>query len=170
MQKILFLDFDGVLNASDHIARLRRSGNPLSDRFGYRFDPQSVARLKRIIERTEGAIVISSSWKLEGLARMREMWRERQMPGQLLDITPSYAECMDSIDPGNSDSFVGKGHEIRSWLRRSSQPGCRYAILDDEPDILAAQRPYFVRTDPQYVITEEDALRVIAILNNESEK
>lgn len=132
MQKILFLDIDGVLNTSGHIVRLKRSGEPLSDRFGYRFDPQAVAQLKRIIERTEAAIVISSSWKFEGLDRMRELWRERQMPGQLLDITPVYAKCMGRIDHDDPDSFVGKGKEIRSWLRHSSQPGCRYAILDDE--------------------------------------
>lgn len=165
MQRIIFLDFDGVLNTARNIARLRAEGKPLSDEFGYLFDAEAVANLQTIIEQTDAEIVVSSSWKFEGLERMRQLWQARRLPGRLLDITPDYLSCVGGIDPSNPDSFVGKGNEIKAWLERHAATDCRYVILDDTPDVLASQYPNFIRINDACGITAANVQQAIEILN-----
>lgn len=169
-RRMIFLDFDGVLNTGRHIAALKRAGKPLSDKYGYLFDPESVANLGTIIDATGASVVISSSWKFEGAERMAEMWRERRLPGRMIDITEECmtAEEIRAINPDFDDPemFIGKGNEIKHWLLEHTAEGYRYVILDDEPDILSEQRPNFIRIDPKRGITEEDARRAIEILNH----
>ena len=164
MQRIIFLDFDGVLNTARNIARLRMEGKPISDEFGYRFDTEAVANLQTLIAQTGASVVVSSSWKFEGLERMQQLWQARQLPGRLLDVTPDYLSCVGGIDPSNPDTFVGKGNEIKAWLEQHAEGDCRYVILDDTPDVLASQRPNFIQINDECGITAADAKRAIEIL------
>ena len=166
MQRIIFLDFDGVLNTARNIARLREEGKPLSDEFGYLFDAEAVANLQTIIRQTDAEVVVSSSWKFDGLERMQHLWNVRCLPGRLLDITPDYLGCVGDIDPSNPDTFAGKGNEIESWLERYAAADCRYVILDDTPDVLTSQRSNFIQINDECGITATDAQRAIEILND----
>ena len=38
---------------------------------------------------THADIVIESSWKYLGLEAMQDMWKDRQLPGKVIGITPS---------------------------------------------------------------------------------
>ena len=60
----LFLDIDGVLNTKWWYTQMDR--NTPREKYGYAFDPNAVANLKRIIDETGADIVISSSWKSFG--------------------------------------------------------------------------------------------------------
>lgn len=60
---VIFLDFDGVLNTERHQARLAVEGKPNKDAWGPLFDPSAVENLRLIIDNTDAAIVISSSWR-----------------------------------------------------------------------------------------------------------
>ena len=72
---------------------------------------------------------------------------------------------MDLDDPEVFMQLAGKGNEVRKYLE--AHPGeVRYAILDDVPDFLPDQEPFYVMTDPRTGITPEIALKVIAILNH----
>ena len=51
--------------------------------------PETVAELKRIVAETNADIVIESSWKYLGLEAMQQMWSDRNMPGKVIDVTPS---------------------------------------------------------------------------------
>lgn len=64
MKKIIFLDFDGVLNTEYNQNLLMYHGKSWKDKYGAFFDPETVAELKRIVEETNADIVIESSWKL----------------------------------------------------------------------------------------------------------
>ena len=75
MEKVIFLDIDGVLNTKYWHAQKEK------DQYGYTFDATAVANLAKIIEKTGADIVISSSWKCMGLAELRNMWVDRQLPG-----------------------------------------------------------------------------------------
>ena len=68
--KIIFLDFDGVLNTEHYQNFLYHEGNPWQDKYGAFFDPDAVAQLKRIIDATNADIVVESSWKYLGLEAM----------------------------------------------------------------------------------------------------
>ncbi len=72
MRKIIFLDIDGVLNTRDWHCRMTK--DTTHDEFGFAFDPITVSNLANIIDETGAVIVISSSWKFYGVAKLRKMW------------------------------------------------------------------------------------------------
>lgn len=88
MNKYLFLDFDGVLNTANYAKRLKREGIDLYDEFGPMFDPATIANLKRIIDETGCKIVLSSTWRNEGFVEMKALWKDRNLPGELMAIDP----------------------------------------------------------------------------------
>ena len=63
MHKLIFLDFDGVLNHRRYNLYHNIHHLPEKDEFGVLFDPDCVAALKHIIDETGAEIVVSSSWK-----------------------------------------------------------------------------------------------------------
>ena len=166
MSSILFLDIDGVLNTERQHDHCVNEGIVPVDNFGYAFDPEAVANLKRIVNETGADIVISSSWKLWGLDAMQRMWTRRGLPGKVIDITPNTEsdEMLISIDLSYMDIPAIKGSEIKEWLSSNGQQVPQYAILDDLPDLLPEQESHFVQTDPRIGITEDDAEQVISIL------
>lgn len=166
VQKVIFLDFDGVMNTERYIAERRRNGFPVSDRYGYLFDPEAVENLRRIIDATGAAVVISSSWRLEGEERMEAMWHERALPGQLIGVTGQSPHANFPMSAGGT-AGAAKGEEIRSWMKEHASKPNRYVIFDDEADIRPEQRPHFIQTDPHIGITRADAERAIQILNGE---
>ena len=50
MNKIIFLDIDGVLNTEHYQGLLQYQGKPWQDEYGAFFDPNAVKQLKRIID------------------------------------------------------------------------------------------------------------------------
>ena len=165
IKKILFLDIDGVLNTKFWYRKMD-DGTP-RDKWGYVFDPMSVANLKRIVEETGADIVISSSWKCIGLSELQKMWKSRKLPGRIIDITPDIMTDedmldidLDLIDPGKS-----RGDEIKKWLSRQENQVSHYAIIDDMYEMLPEQQDNLVMTDSETGITDEDADRIIEILN-----
>lgn len=169
MKKIIFLDFDGVLNTEHNQNMLVYHGKAWKDKHGAFFDPEAVAQLERIIVETGADIVIESSWKYLGLEAMQQMWTDRNMPGHVVDVTPSSASDnwlldanLDEMDP----AYIRcKGVEIASWIADSLREETRYVIIDDEYVILDSQLPHFILTNPYDGITPELADRAIRILN-----
>ena len=170
MRKIIFLDFDGVLNTEHYQGLLMYQGKPWQDEHGAFFDPDAVSNLKKIVDSTHADIVIESSWKYLGLTAMQEMWEIRQLPGKVVGITPSSVsdEWLLSADLSEIAPAMGhcKGMEIASWLADNAKGNTKYVIIDDEYVILESQQPYFILTNPHEGITKEDAERAISILNN----
>ena len=152
MNKIIFLDFDGVLNTEHYQGLLQYQGKTWQDEYGAFFDPKAVKQLKRIIDATDADIVVESSWKYLGLDAMKELWEVRNLPGTIIDITPSLLG-------------KNKGVEIASWLSKYAKQDLRYVIIDDEFVILDSQLPHFILTNPYEGITEEQANRAISMLN-----
>jgi tRNA-binding EMAP/Myf-like protein len=130
--KTIFLDIDGVLNV-DYADR---------DQFGHIFRDEYVHNLKEIIEKTGAKIVISSTWKDKGIERMLDLWKERNLPGEIIDVTP---DCVDVCEATNIVYYdqVKRGHEIKLWLDRHPEV-TQYVILDDIQDFLDEQQDYFV--------------------------
>lgn len=168
MNKILFLDIDGVLNTERQHDHCVEAGAAYVDNFGYAFDPVAVANLKKIVDETGADIVISSSWKFWGFSTMQKLWTRRDLPGQVIDITPNTVsdELLLSVDLSFMELPAGKGSEIKEWLSDNGNQVTRYAILDDVPDMLPEQQSHFVQTDPRVGITEDDADKVISILTD----
>ena len=153
MRKIIFLDFDGVLNTEYYQGLLQFQGKQWQDQYGAFFDPRAVRQLKRVIDTTGADIVVESSWKYLGLEAMQELWRVRNLPGRVIDITPSLTDN------------ASKGEEIAAWLSEHAMSDARYVIIDDEYVVLDSQIPYLIWTNPYEGLTEEQANRAISILH-----
>ena len=168
MQRVLFIDFDGVLNTENYQAQLRKEGKPQWDDFGQLFDPEAVDNLKMILDAVPNLLlVINSSWKLEGLKRMNDLWEKRSLPGKVYGVTPDYVPSLANIDLSNFDNIellAGKGNEVKQWLADNASGHCKYVILDDVPDFLLEQESHLICTNPKLGITKEDALRAISLL------
>lgn len=139
--KILFLDIDGVVNCSKTVAG------------GQQFlpiDPFMALLVNRICEATGAQIVLSSSWRLAEESRAEV---NKHIYPKFIDVTP-YKHGLES-----------RGSEIKAWLK--DRPGvARYAILDDNSDMLKEQMPNFFKTEWDTGLTEEIAKRVIEHLNS----
>ena len=161
MRKIIFLDIDGVLSPRWW------NSDKQSDNYGCLFDAKAVANLAKIVEETDAEIVISSSWKDMGLVELQNMWRDRDLPGKIVDITPDYMsdELLLKEDSADMDYLYERGSEIQGWLLLHGDDVSRYVIIDDMDDILPEQKSHFVQTDPEVGITEEDAYNAVIILN-----
>ena len=162
-RKIIFLDIDGVLSPRWW------DSDKQSDNYGRLFDAKAVANLSKIIEETEADIVISSSWKNIGLVELQNMWRDRGLPGKIVDITPDYMsdELLLNADMNDTDidSLYIRGMEIKGWLVLYGDDVSNYVIIDDMDDILSEQQTHFVQTDPEFGITNDDVKRVVHLLN-----
>lgn len=133
--KICFLDIDGVLN-------VYCEGR---DEFGCTFHKHFEDNLRHIIEQTGAKIVISSTWRFDGLETMINMWKHRNLAGEVIDVTKH-------ID------ISKRGLEIQEWLDRHKNVD-NYVIIDDDYfDVLEHQLNNFVQTSGN--ITHEDCVDI----------
>lgn len=139
--KILFLDVDGVLNN-----RKTCKAEPLDP-----IDQKLADRIKAIQLLTDCEIVLSSTWRLYPNSKVKV----EEKVGKLFDVTP------EATDPERKE----RGDEIATWLTAHPEVK-KYAILDDELDILLEQIPNFFRTSFDFGITEEIMFKVISHLNS----
>ena len=169
--KIIFLDFDGVLNTEYHQRLLQYEGKVWQDNHGASFDPKAVKQLQTIVDMTHADIVIESSWKYLGLEAMQDMWKDRQLSGKVIILTPSAISdnilLSTDLDVLDSSMLHCKGAEIASWLHENNMQEVPYVIIDDEYVILESQLPHFILTNPYDGLTEELAMRAIDILNRQ---
>lgn len=148
--KVIFLDIDGVLASFDYIRVIHTLHEKNPDSFGYAFDPRCVKCLQIILnECPDVKIVLSSTWKHMGLKKVREMWKSRDLPGDVIDITPNF----DDI----------RGREIAEWISQNNVE--RYVIIDDDSDMLPYQMDFFVHTGSIYGLNLDDSKKAIKILN-----
>lgn len=154
--RIIFLDFDGVMDTAyyDHI--LSRSGLPGNDCWGAIFDPVCIANLKWIIDETSADIVVSSSWKhFMTYKDFLDMWEDRKLPGFVTDVTP-----IPSVRRN-------RGDEIDAWLDECKEQ-CQYVIIDDldSTNFNEHQLSHLLVVNPFYGIDECVAERAITILKS----
>lgn len=147
MNKVLFLDVDGVLNNGAWAMKMYEQGIR-TYRDDILYEP-SLEQLKRIISSTGALIVVSSAW--------------RQIPTAYLHLQKWLAKY--GLEIYDKTPYVGgeRGNDITAWFKRN--PGeWRYAILDDEYD-MAEHMEHLVLTEFDTGLTEKEADRCIAMLN-----
>lgn len=107
IDKIIFLDFDGVLVSSN------QTGN---DCFGTLFDLQCIESLNEIISKTGAGLVITSSWgNYLSIIKMKMMWYFRKLPGHICGVVRN-----NSYD---------RSEKIDIWLLKHKPSS--YIIIDD---------------------------------------
>lgn len=139
MNKLLFLDIDGVCNCAT-----------TRERHGYYIgiDPYMAFMVGKIQLDTGCSVVLSSAWRLmpDGCEEVRKKVVD------FIDVTP------------NMSSF--RGDEIREWFELNPKfKDVKYAILDDNADFHQDQ-PLF-KTEWKTGITPEIAKAVTDYLNED---
>lgn len=133
--KVLFLDVDGVLNSVNNLSYLAIS-KPM------------LRRLRRVIEATKCEVVLSSTW--------------RKLPDTRIAFKKKTLINVFDYTPCHNDGF--RGGEIKAWLEEYPKV-TRYAIVDDDGDMLPEQLPFFVQTSVQTGLLDHHADKLIEILN-----
>jgi hypothetical protein len=142
--KLVFLDFDGVLNSDISVARLGTR---------YRFWPPAIEALNGILRQSGAYIVITSTWREHFSMRENAVALERDglVKGRVVGKTAA--------------SSGPRGLEIDSWLRSVPYPVAAFVILDDRND-MAMHLPRLVQTDPGIGLGPAEANRAIAMLQS----
>lgn len=154
MTSVLFLDVDGVLNHRA-IFQPSRSGSPLC--------PTAIRRLRGVVSVTGCRVVLSSTWRVlphhveqlraaGGFPSPHDDWRTIEMPLEVRN--------------GIVVTIHQRGDEIAEWLSRHPEVE-RYAIVDDDSDMLPHQLPFFVQTSFDTGLLDEHAARLVAILGED---
>jgi|GEM_PF-881726 len=164
---VIFLDIDGVLNSTTF-------HKDSFDRQNSLIDPILVARLDKLVQKTDSLIVISSALRfIYSLPELREILGNA-------GIKNSRTRVIDTLlgDSGGNRLVNSKGTYILDWLR--FHPKVKdYLILDDTDltdDIIHSKSviahfkqrlfPNLVRTDPDLGLTEENDLQAAKILSH----
>ena len=158
--KIIFLDFDGVMDTAYYGHVLGKDGRSANDEFGAIFDPNCVKCLKEIIDKTGAEIVVTSSWKsLMTYRDMLNMWEQRGLPGYVIDMTPVTSTCRH------------RGDEIDAWLKECKED-CQYVIIDDidESNFNEHQLPRLIVVNPYHGLDKEAAEKAIELLQSGGEE
>lgn len=142
--KILFLDIDGVCNSAETINNSHKGVIGI--------DPYMAFLVGKIQLDTDCKVVLSSSWR----KTERGCEEIRKSVVDFIDVTPS---CCAGI----------RGVEIYKWIQKNipydERDQLKYAILDDDGDMLIWQKDHFFQTSWKTGLTEEIAKKVTEHLN-----
>ena len=140
-RRVLFLDFDGVLNAG---------------RDGYGTLKRRHGRLVQAVHLMTGCeVVVSSAWRVGStLERLRKTLRGIGYPGPVVGVTPQLSAPLE------------RGDEIHRYLREecaAGRPVSQFAVLDDESDMRGVHT-HLVQTDTWDGLQRRDAMRAVRVL------
>lgn len=165
MQKIIFLDIDGVLATTEY----------LKDGY-WALNPEKQKLFSEIIKQTEAKIVISSSWRKHTLEDTKDYMSEAGFlfTDEIIGVT---IRAYHYIEKGIHLS-IPRGVEIKQWIdtnihsnngrdfaRKKLRFDYNYLILDDDNDMLLEHKNNFIRTNGNIGLTEKEVLQAINILN-----
>lgn len=166
--KIIFLDFDGVLNSAQsaqfwHSRRdqtqwennmYRDWPGTLKEYIAMEFCPIALGNLEELIKRNPDVkIVVSSTWRFgETPETLKKILSPSKIIGDaIIDVTPAFRDSC-------------RGEEIKAWLDKHPEV-INYVIIDDDSDMLESQQNNFVNTDNYEGFMFRDMLKACKILS-----
>lgn len=147
MKNIIFLDVDGVFNCQIYYEELLRL-HPNGERPKFDMCRKRIEWFSELCADTDSAVVISSTWRMgRTLEELQEMMNSMGGTFKIIGATPIL--------------HVARGVEIKEWLSEHCMElfgvhyfdFFRYAIIDDDDDMLLGQGPHFFQTDPYSGLT-----------------
>ena len=161
--KVIFLDIDGVLNCENGykggFCKYKEIivGSGEKDHY-QQFYPPAKKFLNKLNEEIDAKIVISSTWRIDGIDFMENVWKSEDMSGEIIGLTPNFRNA-------NIPYTVPRGCEIDFWLKESGLRVVKwskiklaefmaesdienYIIIDDDSDMLYKQKEHFVHVKP----------------------
>lgn len=153
--RIIFLDFDGpIIPLMSH----QNKRGILEKAW-----PPCVAALNRITNETGAKIVVSSTWRADGITKTRGWLKQWGVKAKVIGITPHLREK-------SNGSLIciqkPRGLEIAKWMEDyEREPIESFVILDDDKD-MEHLMPFLIHTPFEVGLTEADADKAIQMLDN----
>jgi len=152
--KVLFLDFDGVLNShqSNNFWHHNRDQDKwenelykdwqgtLREYIAQEFCPIALNNVQELVRTVPDLkIVVSSTWRLgETVETLKKILAPAKLVSDaVIDVTPAFR--------WRAGGETTRGHEIQDWLDRHPEV-TNYVIIDDDSDMLDSQKDHFVHT------------------------
>jgi len=179
MKNIIFLDIDGVLNCQLHYHSLqfesyRDAKKQLVkdvkaeriDRMEYYKSQISLERIlwfNELVKETDSGVVISSTWRLgKTVEELQGIFDACGGTFKVLDVTPH--------------TGYARGTEIYKWLYDNTEKYFgikyfdfyRYAIIDDDSDMLLTQQYNFFQTDNYSGLTPTTCYKIKRFFTNKT--
>jgi hypothetical protein len=175
MNKIIFLDFDGVINIKSFERQFVDNLNFITDTIG-----------------EEAKIVISSTWRVDGLSECKNILRQVGVKGEVIGCLKglylSKASMIYDTEPpqvvDREYSYtIPRGIEVEYYLQENGyfetyKPFSPYraercnidnfVILDDDNDFLITQQDHLVFCNAQY--DEDDSISGLGLTKKAAEK
>lgn len=135
MNKIIFLDIDGVLNSTQYWESIQDKKKTMSE-IEFDLDPKCLRNLKKIVDETNSKIVVTSTWKR--IDKINSFKR----------YIPKYGLHVYDQTPCHPDGAGHRGDEIRQYLKEHESEIEKFILLDDEefPDFNELTN-YLVKTN-----------------------
>lgn len=171
-KKIIFLDFDGVLNSVRSVVADQKCINALNAKHAILaghtiasgFDPVAVKLIRQIINKTDAYIVVSSAWrKAISLGDIRQIfhtefgWPDGEEE-RIIGVT------------GRRDNGH-RGSEIQDWIDDHTVgiTNFQYIIVDDSYDFHDHQMKRFIQTDPYNGFSYQDYCNALELFGGEQD-
>lgn len=159
MRKVLFLDYDGVVNTPMWTPDGKRCRfNQPSDGSVNNF--QAVQWISESCQKFNYDIVVTSTW------RLRDNYQECLIAGGLRD---SVAILGKTEYLWSQENNYCRGDEIEKYLQDHNDI-THYIIVDDEYDFLPHQEKHIIQTNVNTGFTEDDFLKFKNIITRGDDK
>lgn len=127
--KVIFLDFDGVLNNDKWIHQVYANRNQyisFAEREQAEINPEKVLMINNFAKEFDAQIVVSSSWRItHSLDELNVFLTIAGLERKAIDITPR-------------DYRGYRGAEVKAWLKEHPEV-THHVIFDDDHDFDAEQ-------------------------------
>lgn len=178
INKIIFLDIDGVINHTAWYNWVRQHPEFLKDGGHKNIDPKSVEKIINICNQANAYIILSSSWRWHNFEQTIKKLSSIRDLRPILDRMVGVTLRTDERERGKEIKYFlndcRKNHfnsEFNTWnplikskIKISNFP--KFVILDDDNfDILEEQLPFFIHVNDKVGITDEDIDKAVKILN-----
>lgn len=166
--KVLFLDFDGVLNSEQSKIFWRNQKDQTTweqemktyeggmlEYIAKEYCPIALSNLEELLRRnTDLKIVVSSSWRVSRTVQeLKELFLSKLISDAIIDKTESFHNV--------------RGIEIQKWLNEHLEV-TRYVIVDDDSNMIDSQIDNFVKTSSLHGFQYGDLLWAETILGTRS--
>lgn len=162
MEKVIFLDIDGVLNSRQWFMNEYSKNKPR-----FQIDPKTIKRLNHIIYKTSAKIVISSTWRSgREIDWFNWVFNLHGFNGLVIGKTPIINHDKVIIPRGiEIMEFYGTHYGYPAYFKEHPSRLYSYVILDDDSDMLYEQKDNFIHTDFEYGLLDHHVPKIINILN-----
>jgi hypothetical protein len=152
---VLFLDVDDVLVVPSLYKIKSRRRVRDGRKVHYAFLPSARTCLLSVLSACpDTALVISSTWRLEGIVEFSTIFRLNGCGELLQRLHEDWRTCEEAPAASRAD-------EIAEWLSRHPEV-IHAAAIDNDPSIVG--RPWAVPVDPEVGFSEELAVAATALL------